>query len=261
VAPFVSWTVRSQPGALRRIVMNLLGNALKYTESGYIAIKLQQSTKHHEAIDLALSIEDSGRGMTAEYQRTKLFSPFSQEDPFSSGTGLGLSIVKQIIESLKGEIEVNSTLNVGTQIKVSVRLPVAQSNSTEQDQALRASKELTGLSAGIVTETDTYGGERGVKLKESMQGACQGFHMKIHSSSVDQISGAVDVSIADLDVLLTDSASLTKMLEKPGMGRINMPPLSVVCICTDTAEKTAVDGKLLQKMDQLGWVVEVVTQP
>jgi signal transduction histidine kinase len=253
VAPFVSWTVRSQPGALRRIVMNLLGNALKYTESGYIAIKLQQSQKSQGPIDLTLSIEDSGRGMSAEYQRTKLFSPFSQEDPFSSGTGLGLSIVKQIVESLKGEIEVNSTLNVGTSIKVSVQLPVAQINSTEQDHALRASKELTGLSASIVTESDTYGGERGMKLKESMQGACQGFNMKI--------MGTPEASIADIDLLLTDSASLTKLLGKSGVSRVNMPPLSVVCICTDTAEKTAVDGQLLQKMDQLGWVVEVVTQP
>jgi signal transduction histidine kinase len=261
VAPFVSWIVRSQPGALRRIVMNLLGNALKYTESGYIAIRLQQSAKNNKAIDLALTIEDSGRGMTEEYQRTKLFSPFSQEDPFSSGTGLGLSIVKQIVESLKGEIEVNSTLNIGTEIKVSVQLPIAQSNGSEQDQTLRAAKELTGLSVGIVTETNTYGGERGVKLKESMQGACQGFYMKIHSSSAHRNSGALDVPIADLDLLLTDSASLTKLLEAPGVGRINMSPLSVVCICTDTAEKTAVEGQLSHKMDQLGWVVEVVTQP
>jgi signal transduction histidine kinase/GAF domain-containing protein len=253
VAPFVSWTVRSQPGALRRIVMNLLGNALKYTDSGYIAIRLQQSTDTNGTIALTLSIEDSGRGMSAEYQRTKLFSPFSQEDPFSSGTGLGLSIVKQIIESLKGEIEVNSTLNVGTQIKVSVRLPIAQSSSAEQDHALRASKELVGLSASIVTETDTYGGERGVKLKESMQGACQGFNMKISEAS--------DTTIPNIDLLLTDSASLTKLLNKPGVGRVNLAPLSVVCVCTDTAEKTAVDGQLSQKMDQLGWVVEVVTQP
>jgi signal transduction histidine kinase len=253
VAPFVSWTVRSQPGALRRIVMNLLGNALKYTDSGYIAIRLQQSTDNNESIALALTIEDSGRGMSAEYQRTKLFSPFSQEDPFSSGTGLGLSIVKQIIESLKGEIEVNSTLNVGTQIKVSVRLPTAQSSSAEQDHALRSSKELTGLSASIVTETDTYGGERGIKLKESMQGACQGFNMEILES--------LDTSISDIDLLLTDSASLTRLLKKPGVGRVNMSPLPVVCVCTDTAEKTAVDGQLSQKMDQLGWVVEVITQP
>jgi signal transduction histidine kinase len=252
VAPFVSWTVRSQPGALRRIVMNLLGNALKYTESGFITLKLQQSTSCNQTIDLALSIEDSGRGMSADYQRTKLFAPFSQEDPFSSGTGLGLSIVKQIVESLKGEIEVNSTLNVGTQIKVSMRLPSSQS-STEQDQVLHASKELNKLSASVVTVADTREDERGAHLKESMQKACQTFNMKI--------SGLEEASNPDTDLLLTDSVSLMKLLEKPGVGRVNQTPLSVVCICTDTAEKTALEAELSRKMDAFGWVVEIVTQP
>jgi hypothetical protein len=76
-----------------------------------------------------------------------------------------------------------------------------------------------------------------------------------------KISEASDTTIPNIDLLLTDSASLTKLLNKPGVGRVNLAPLSVVCVCTDTAEKTAVDGQLSQKMDQLGWVVEVVTQP
>jgi signal transduction histidine kinase len=253
VAPSVSWTVRSQPGALRRIVMNLLGNALKYTDSGYIALKLLQSPSNQQGVDLTLVIEDSGRGMSEEYQRTKLFSPFSQEDPFSSGTGLGLSIVKQIIESLKGEIEVNSTLNVGTEIKVSMRLPSAQNSSAEQDNALRAFRELDGLSVCIVTEADTSGGERGMKMKESMQNACQGFNMKT--------SGFADVSLSDVDLLLTDSASLSQLIKRPSASRVNKSPLSVVCICTDTAEKTTVEGQLMWQMDALGWIVEVVTQP
>jgi signal transduction histidine kinase len=252
VAPYVSWTVRSQPGALRRIVMNLLGNALKYTESGWIAIKLQQSTSGNNLIDLALSIEDSGRGMSSDYQRTKLFAPFSQEDPFSSGTGLGLSIVKQIIESLKGEIEVISTLNVGTQIKVSMQLPTAQ-GIVEQDQVQRASKELTGLRASVVTIADTRKDARGAHLKESMQKPCQTYNMHIF--------GLEEATNSATDLLLTDSVSLTKLLNKPGVGRVNQSPLCVVCICTDTSEKTALEGQLAQKMETLGWVVEIVTQP
>jgi signal transduction histidine kinase len=253
VAPFASWVVRSQPGALRRIVMNLLGNALKYTESGYIAIKLQQKKTSDQTMDLALTIEDSGRGMSDDYQKAKLFSPFSQEDPFSSGTGLGLSIVKQIVESLNGEIDVKSQLNVGTCFNVSMQLPNARSNSVDYEQMQRASKELNGLSACIITETDIIGGKRGTKLKQSMQGTCEGFNMNVH--------GVADGVISDVDLLLTDSVSIHKLLERHDVGRINKSPLSVVCISTDTAEKTAVDAELTQKMDQLGWVVEVVTQP
>lgn len=253
VAPFVSWAVRSQPGALRRIVMNLLGNALKYTDSGYIAINLHQAPKVQQSIDLDLTIDDSGRGMSAEFQRTKLFSPFSQEDPFSSGTGLGLSIVKQIVESLKGEIEVNSTLNVGTSIRISMRLPNAQSSHAEQDLAQRASKELEGLSVGIRTEADTRGVERGKKLRESMDNACRGFHMNVRED--------VDSSVPDVDLLLTDASSLAKLLERPNASRHDKASLNVVCICADTVEKTSMEGQLAHEIDALGWVVEVVTQP
>jgi signal transduction histidine kinase len=253
VAPFVSWNVRSQPGALRRIVMNLLGNALKYTDSGYVAIKLQQSQHTRNAVDMALVVEDSGRGMSNDYQKSKLFSPFSQEDPFSSGTGLGLSIVKQIVESLKGEIEVTSTLNTGTQITVAMCLPSAQSSSADQDYFIRASRELNGLSACIVTEDDTRGGERGLKMKESMESTCLGFNMSL--------TGFAEPSMPDVDLLLTDTPSLSQVLKKPGTGRINKSPLCVVCVCTDIAEKNTVEAQLAQQLDALGWVAEFVTQP
>lgn len=252
VQPFVSWAVRSQPGALRRIVMNLLGNALKYTDSGYIALKLLQKSSNRQSVELSLTIEDSGRGMSSDYQKSKLFAPFSQEDPFSSGTGLGLSIVKQIIESLKGEIEVNSTLNVGTSILVSMRLPTAQSSIADQDQAFKTARELNGLSASIITETDTRGGERGLKMKASMQSVCRGFNMTILDSAN---------SLSEVDLLLTDSASFAAALKTPGAGRLHKAPLCVVCVCTDTLEKNAIEERLAQQTDALGWVAEFVTQP
>ncbi|KAF2129179.1 hypothetical protein P153DRAFT_317851 [Dothidotthia symphoricarpi CBS 119687] len=254
VAPNVNWIVRSQPGALRRIVMNLLGNALKYTDSGFIAVSMTQSSSGPQLIDFSLTVEDSGRGMSAEYQKSKLFAPFSQEDPFSSGTGLGLSIVKQIVESFKGDIEVKSTVHVGSQIKVSMRLPSGQTEDVKQTHALLpASNKLRETSVCISCEPDTRGGERGVKTKESMHKACQGFGMKIAQGP--------SPSIADVDFLLTDSPSLDQLLREPGASRVDKPLLCVVCICTDTAEKTAVEQRLGPQISALGWIAEIVTQP
>ncbi|OWY51102.1 hypothetical protein AA0119_g1662 [Alternaria tenuissima] len=259
VAPYVSWIVRSQPGALRRIVMNLLGNALKYTDSGYIAIKMLQHKSSANFIDLSLSVEDSGRGMSQEYQRTKLFSPFSQEDPFSSGTGLGLSIVKQIIESLKGEIEVRSTHNVGTVIKIGIRLPIGSKENAQQDLALvRAPQELKSTSVSIVCDmTDTQGGERGLKTKESMENACKNFDMKIVASK----RSSTDISVNNIDFLLIDSPSLYQLMQNSNSSRANKSPLGVVCVCTDTSEKAAVETQLARQVEALGWLIEIVTQP
>ncbi|KNG50319.1 histidine kinase g7 [Stemphylium lycopersici] len=259
VAPHVSWIVRSQPGALRRIVMNLVGNALKYTDSGYIAIKMLQNNTTSHFMNLTLSVEDSGRGMSQEYQRIKLFSPFSQEDPFSSGTGLGLSIVKQIVESLKGEIEVKSTQNTGTTIRINMRLPIGSKENAHQDHAFtRATQDLKGSSVSIICGmADTQGGERGLKTEQSMENACKNFGMNIIQSR----DSDPDRSLADVDFLLTDSPSLFQLIHKVTASRTKKPPLGVVCICTDTSEKTAVETQLARQIDTLGWVAEIVTQP
>jgi signal transduction histidine kinase len=83
-------------GALRRVVMNIFGNAQKYTELGYIMLKLRvvlnkEPGKHSHC--LSLRIIDTGKGMSSEYMERKLYRPFAQEDPFATGVGLGLSIV------------------------------------------------------------------------------------------------------------------------------------------------------------------------
>lgn len=86
-------------GALRRIVMNLFGNAQKFTQSGYILVELrivEEVTGDPTIISipvLELKIRDSGKGMSSEFMERKLYHPFCQEDTFTPGVGLGLSIV------------------------------------------------------------------------------------------------------------------------------------------------------------------------
>lgn len=256
VAPYVSWAVRSQPGALRRIVMNLLGNALKYTDSGFVAISLVQSGSTPQHVNLSLTVEDSGRGMSLDFQKTKLFSPFSQEDPFASGTGLGLSIVKQIVESLRGDINVKSTVSVGTQIQVTLQLPIGQNDTSKHNSSLLDAPEtLKGTSVSILCECDSIGGQRGKKVKESMQNACQGFNMEI----LDVYDP--DLSNKKVDFLLTDTLSLDRLLQESSPSWFNATPLTMVCVCTDTAEKTALEKRLGRQIEALGWTAEVLTQP
>jgi signal transduction histidine kinase len=256
VAPYVSWAVRSQPGALRRIVMNLLGNALKYTDSGFVALNLTQKDSIPGHINLLLTVEDSGRGMSPDFQKTKLFSPFSQEDPFASGTGLGLSIVKQIVESLRGDINVKSTVQVGTQITVTLQLPVGQNEVSKNNQnLLSAPQSLKGTSVSILCECDSIGGQRGKKVKESMQNACQGFNMDILDIYDPNLSNK------KVDFLLTDTPSLDRLLQESNASWVNDTPLTMVCVCTDTAEKTTLEKRLGRQIEALGWTAEVLTQP
>ena len=114
------WTVRSVSGAWRRIAMNLIGNALKFTTSGFIEVTLSKSdiaTDPHHAL-AHLSVIDTGRGISPDFLQNRIFTPFSQEDILSEGVGLGLSIVQQLVTSLGGNVEVKSEVGLGTHVDV-----------------------------------------------------------------------------------------------------------------------------------------------
>ena len=130
-----NWNYFTEPGALRRVAVNLIGNALKYTMSGSVLVNLvvDKLIKESQRVSndlssgrtLTLTIQDTGRGMSKEFMDNQLFLPFTQEDSTSShGVGLGMSIVKSLVSLLSGEIQVQSEENKGTVINV--RLPMRQ---------------------------------------------------------------------------------------------------------------------------------------
>jgi hypothetical protein len=123
-----NYVFRTQPGAWRRVIMNLFGNSLKYTPAGFIKVKLEVKPRRKpadECCEFRFTVTDSGIGMSEEYVNNRLFHSFAQENPLSQGTGLGLSIVKQIVESLGGEVEIRSEKGRGT--KFTVTCPLKES--------------------------------------------------------------------------------------------------------------------------------------
>ncbi|CAL61081.1 putative two-component sensor protein histidine kinase [Herminiimonas arsenicoxydans] len=104
-------------GRLRQVLLNLIGNALKFTEQGSVTLKIERLPASGTQIPLRFTVIDSGIGITAEEQ-TRLFQSFSQADHSISrrfgGTGLGLSICKKIVEMQRGCIGVESTPGEGS---------------------------------------------------------------------------------------------------------------------------------------------------
>ncbi|KAI6768038.1 hypothetical protein HG530_006047 [Fusarium avenaceum] len=120
-----SWGFYTQPGPVRRIIMNLFGNSLKYTQHGLIKVSMEQSSAiRNDDNDcwVTITVSDTGVGISDEFLEDGLFKPFSQENHLSPGTGLGLSFVKQITAQFGGHISVDSRVGVGT--TVTVRLPM-----------------------------------------------------------------------------------------------------------------------------------------
>lgn len=115
------WILKCDKGGIRRVLMNLFGNSLKFTTDGYVHVSLRQvSAPNEEPSMVELCVSDTGKGISQNFLKNHLFHPFSQENPLQAGTGLGLAIVNSIVQSpsVGGKVEVSSEENVGTDIKI-----------------------------------------------------------------------------------------------------------------------------------------------
>lgn len=127
---------------LRQVVINLMNNAIKFTESGYVRLSVKVSTREAESAELTFSIEDSGQGIRQE-DIGKLFGSFQQVDTRKNrqkeGTGLGLAISKQLVELMHGSIGVESKYGEGSTFyftvpqKIVTRRPAAKLKTEEQN--------------------------------------------------------------------------------------------------------------------------------
>jgi two-component system, sensor histidine kinase and response regulator len=127
--------VLGDPGRLRQILINLTGNAIKFTERGEVVIRAEQSRETAGELELHFSVEDTGIGIPASKQQ-EVFSAFSQADSSSTrtfgGTGLGLTISSQLVELMGGRIWLKSEEGTGSTFHFTVRLGSAPASFSEQ---------------------------------------------------------------------------------------------------------------------------------
>ena len=123
---------------LRRILVNLLTNAIKYNKpNGTIDAFVREVSSDNLQATFEFEIKDTGIGMSEDYIENHLFTPFSQAKQDArtryEGTGLGMSIVKGLVDKLGGNIDVKSEVGVGTQIKVVLTYQLDTSKNEKQD--------------------------------------------------------------------------------------------------------------------------------
>jgi two-component system sensor histidine kinase/response regulator len=134
VSPDTAEIVVGDPGRLRQVLINLIGNALKFTKEGEISLRVQTEGAEDDTSTLHFTVSDSGVGIAPQKLNT-IFESFNQADTSTTrefgGTGLGLTISKRLIEMMGGRIWVESELGVGSRFHFTVRLKKAQEREVE----------------------------------------------------------------------------------------------------------------------------------
>jgi signal transduction histidine kinase/DNA-binding response OmpR family regulator len=147
--------VAGDPTRLRQILMNLVGNAIKYTAKGEVVVQVNVNQQFADRVSLRFSVSDTGIGIAAE-NTEKIFSPFTQADSSTTrrfgGTGLGLAIAQRLVQLMGGAIGVRSEPGQGSTFYFSITLPVADSKAAEASPDLAA---FRGVSVLIIAESAT----------------------------------------------------------------------------------------------------------
>ena len=261
----VHWVFKAQPGAWRRIIMNVVGNSLKFTDTGFISItvRTQEIPTDPDVCKVKLTVADSGRGISRDYLKSKLFTPFSQQDSFTPGTGLGLSIVRQIVDTMSGDIDVQSEEGIGTTVKIVLTLPKGESVEDSTSRLKRTklttvTDELQNLKVCVLDKTLPLTNENAstTSKRHHRHGFLLAETMKSWLN--------VDVIYADTwtpgiaDIVFCPEPSFENLALMQNVENPKMVP-QVVFVCLDAIESSALrhDARIASAAKP----VEIITQP
>jgi len=151
--------ISGDPGRVRQVLTNLIGNAIKFTTTGEVVVRVTQAKENGDEVVLRFEVSDTGDGI-AEDKLSLIFQPFVQSDTSTSrkygGTGLGLAISGQLVTLMGGEWGVSSTLGAGSTFwfTVKVRADAAQASHGR----LAVDADLAGVAALVVDDSPTQRG-------------------------------------------------------------------------------------------------------
>ncbi|WP_153912677.1 PAS domain S-box protein [Shewanella sp. TC10] len=229
VSPNIPSHLMGDPLRLSQVLINLMNNAIKFTERGEVILAIDSIAQQGDELELKFSVRDSGIGLTPE-QCNKLFKSFSQADSSTTrkygGTGLGLAICKQLVELMGGDIGVESKRGVGSTFYFTANV------SQADDLQLKVTQELEGMEILVVDDNQTARDILHTMLKS------MGFNVALAKDGTEAISmchsndyqlALIDWKMPGLDGLQTADTIINQSAN---------PPLTIMVSAHATAEFT-----------------------
>ena len=207
--------VRGDAVRLRQVLVNLVGNAVKFTERGEVLVKVRLLARNTTQVDLIFTVADTGIGIPAAHME-KLFQPFSQVDASMTrrfgGTGLGLAICRRLVELMGGGISVESEVGKGSSFSFVLRLQEV----AEGVPAAAAAGDLAGRRILIADDNAT---SRRILLGMLRHWRIEAVAVETSAQALELLTGTgrVDAAIIDLQMPELDGRALARRIrELPG---------------------------------------------
>jgi len=258
VAPEVPEVVRGDSSRLRQIVINLVGNAIKFTDSGEIAVKVQVEAREGTDYVCWFTVADSGVGIPEE-KRELIFKPFTQADTSTTrkygGTGLGLTISTRLVQMMGGKIWVESEMGQGSQFHFTIRLEAADAKEIKLG-TIAPPELLRDVKVLVVDDNRTN--------RRILEGMLVRWHMK--PTSVDCAAAALAQLSAALEAGEPYPLILTDM-HMPGMDGFALieqirrrPELSTATIMMLTSAGHRGDAARCQELGVSAYLLKPIRQ-
>lgn len=205
--------VSGDPGRLRQVLNNLIGNAIKFTHQGEICVMVEKMQDIDNYILLKFDVSDTGIGMSKQVQKN-LFKPFNQADNSTTrkygGTGLGLAISKKIIELMGGDITVESNENEGAKFTFTVGF------GKTNDSVNLNYTDIKGLNIMVV---DHNAANRRVFRSYLEEAGCEVFESESVNQAIGLITGvtfdkAIDIALIEFNLPEINGFELGKIIQQ-----------------------------------------------
>ena len=222
----VPTALRGDPGRLRQVLLNLLGNAIKFTKSGAVTLQVFRLEEDDESVTIRCQVTDTGIGISPDVVAI-LFQPFTQADSSTTrrfgGTGLGLAICKQLVEHMEGDIGVESAPGQGSQFWFTARLEKQSSGIDAKGCTVRS---LEGLKVCCVDDHPT---NRLLLAQYCLDWGLEAVVAATPAEAVGLLKAAAsrgkpfDLAILDMEMPEMDGQSLAKVIKgDPAISQVRL---------------------------------------
>ncbi len=200
---------------IRQILINLIGNAIKFTEKGRVSLLAEVVSEDAHSQMLKFTITDTGVGMSETVMNT-LFSKFSQEEDKSTrrfeGTGLGMAITQEMIQLMKGRIQVSSQKNEGTAIEVTLRLELGDPSRLYAAAEAQRPGSLRGIKVLLVEDNDM---NRYIACQSLSHFDCDVIEAVNGKDAIEKLTeNPVDIVLMDVQMPVMDGVEATRYIRE-----------------------------------------------